>query len=67
MPLVEAGFSFFCRVDDLQELFANSPDLGFGRVNKSASGFVLKVVFMVFECCACAVQSTLCAVLSNRV
>ena len=25
-------------------------DLAFGRVNKSASGFVLKVVFMVLEC-----------------
>ena len=31
-------------------MFANSPDLAFGRVNKSASGFVLEVVFMVFEC-----------------
>ena len=33
-----------------QELFADSPDFAFGRVNKSASGFVLEVVFMVFEC-----------------
>ena len=48
--MVEAGFSSYCRVDVLQELFANSPDLAFGRVNKSASGFVLKVVFVVFEC-----------------
>ena len=48
--MVEAGFSSYCRVDVLQELFANSPDLAFGRVNKAASGFVLKVVFVVFEC-----------------
>ena len=27
----------YCGVDVLQELFANSPDLAFGRVNKSAS------------------------------
>ena len=44
IPLVEASFSSYCRVDVLQELFANSPDFAFGRVNKSASGFVLKVV-----------------------
>ena len=31
-------------------MFANSSDLAFGRVNKSASEFVLKVVFVVFEC-----------------
>ena len=48
--MVEAGFSSYCGVDVLQELFANSPDLAFGMVNKSASGFVLKVVFMVLEC-----------------
>ena len=48
--MVETGFSSYCRVDILQELFANSSDLAFGRVNKSASGFVLKIVFMVFEC-----------------
>ena len=48
--MVEAGFSSCCRVDVLQELFANSPDLAFGRVNKPASGFVLEVVFMVLEC-----------------
>ena len=48
--MVEASFSSYCRVDVLQELFANSPDLAFGRVNKSASGFVLEVVFVVFEC-----------------
>lgn len=48
--MVEAGFSSCCRVDVLQELFANSPDLAFGRVNESASGFVLEVVFMVLEC-----------------
>ena len=49
-PLGEAGFSSYCGVDVLQELFANSPELAFGRVNKSASGFVLEVVFMVLEC-----------------
>ena len=48
--MVEAGLSSYWGVDVLQELFANSPDLAFGRVNKSASGFVLKVVFMVLEC-----------------
>ena len=48
--MVEAGFSSHCGVDVLQELFANSPDHAFGRVNKSASGFVLEVVFMVLEC-----------------
>ena len=49
--MVEAGFSSYCGVDVLQELFANSPDLAFGSwVNKSASGFVLKVVFIVLEC-----------------
>ena len=48
--MVEAGFSSYCRVDVHQEFFANSPDLAFGRVNKTASGFVLKVVFVVFEC-----------------
>ena len=48
--MVEASFSSYCRVDVHQELFANSPDLPFGRVNKTASGFVLKVVFVVFEC-----------------
>ena len=45
--MVEAGFSSYCRVDVLQELFANLPDLAFGRVNKSASGFVLKDNFFV--------------------
>ena len=48
--MVEAGFLSYCRVDVLQEFFANSPDLAFGRVNKSARGFVLKVVFVVLEC-----------------
>ena len=48
--MVEASFSSYCGVDVLQELFANSSDLAFGRVNRSASGFVLKVVFMVLEC-----------------
>ena len=48
--MVEAGFSSYRRVDVLQELFANSSDLAFGRVDESASGFVLKVVFVVFEC-----------------
>ena len=48
--MVEAGFLSYCGADVLQELFANSPDLAFGRVNNSASGFVLKVVFMVLEC-----------------
>ena len=47
--MIEAGFLSYCRVDVLQEFFANSPDLAFGRVNKSARGFVLKVVF-VLEC-----------------
>ena len=47
--MVEAGFSSYCRVDVLQELFANSPDLAFGRVNKLASGFVLKVVFECYK------------------
>ena len=35
--MVEAGFLSYCRVDVLQEFFANSPDLAFGRVNKSAN------------------------------
>ena len=48
--MVEAGFLSYCRVDVPQEFFANSPDLAFGRVNKSARGFVLKVVFVVLEC-----------------
>ena len=48
--MIEAGFLSYCRVDVFQEFFANSPDLAFGRVNKSARGFVLKVVFVVLEC-----------------
>ena len=48
--MIEAGFLSYCRVDVLQEFFANSPDLAFSRVNKSARGFVLKVVFVVLEC-----------------
>ena len=58
--MVEAGFLSYCRVDVLQEFFANSPDLAFGRVNKSARGSVLKVVFVVLECdkaCRSAIRS----------
>ena len=32
-PLVEAGFSSYCGVDAFQELFANSPDLAFGKLD----------------------------------
>ena len=66
--MVEAGFSSYCRVDVLEELFANLPDLAFGGVNTSAGGFVLKVVFVVFECDEClSLSHTFCPVVNVQI